>query len=483
VIYGTFIAQLWLVSLTPRVHQQSTVLIVDDDATIRNALARAIASLPAEVICVGDVAAALDVVRTRQIDAIVADYRMPDLTGLDLLAFLEREGISVPFILMTGHATIGTAIEAVRAGVVEFLEKPFDLAVFRQVVAHAVEQSRIVREVRLVHERDGPHGSVDPFIGDAPIIRRLVAQIHRAAHSNSTVLIEGESGTGKELIARAIHDLSSRRLRSFVQVNCAALPEGLVESTFFGHERGAFTGALRRADGVFARAEGGSLLLDEVSEMRLELQAKLLRVLEEREFERVGGSELLRVDVRIIATSNRNLTEAAQSGEFREDLYYRLNVVRLVVPPLRDRPSDIVPLARFFLHQAALEQQRPARDFTPETIELLERSAWPGNVRELKHAVERAVVLADGPVLRPDHFDIDAARESSKTVPAPARAITGPAQDAASAFNLARAERQLIQRALAATGGNRTHAARLLGIHGRTLRKKLNQSGPLPSDA
>ena len=458
------------------------VLIVDDDGAMRHALGRAIASLPAEVICVGDVTAALDVVRNREIDVIVADYRMPELTGLDLLAFLVREGISVPFILMTGHATIGTAIEAVRAGVVEFLEKPFELAVFRRVVAHAIEQSRIVREVRLVHERDGHHGGVDPFIGEAPIIRRLIAQIHRAAHSNSTVLVEGESGTGKELVARAIHDLSSRRQRPFVQVNCAALPEGLVESTFFGHERGAFTGALRRADGAFARAESGSLLLDEVSEMRLELQAKLLRVLQEREFERVGGSELLRVDVRIIATSNRNLNEAVQSGEFREDLYYRLNVVRLLVPPLRDRPSDIVPLARFFLHQAALEQERPARDFTPETIELLARSAWPGNVRELKHAVERAVVLADGPVLRPDHFDIDAARESSHGGPAPTHAITGPAQDAASAFNLARAERQLIQRALAATGGNRTHAARLLGIHVRTLRKKLNQLGPLPSE-
>jgi len=473
---------LWLVALIPRVQQTSTVLIVDDDAAMRHALGRAVSSLPAEVICVADVAAALDVVRSREIDVIVADYRMPDLTGLDLLAFLEREGIGVPFILMTGHATIDTAIQAVRAGVVEFLEKPFDIAVFRQVVAHAIEQSRVGREVRLVHERDGTHAGADPFIGDAPIIRRLIAQIHRAARSNSTVLVEGESGTGKELVARAIHDLSPRRRRSFVHVNCAALPEGLVESTFFGHERGAFTGALRRADGAFARADGGSLLLDEVSEMRLELQGKLLRVLQEREFERVGGSELLHVDVRIIATSNRNLHEAVQDGEFREDLYYRLNVVRLLVPPLRDRPSDIVPLARFFLHQAALEQERPARDFTPETVELLARSEWPGNVRELKHAVERAVVLADGPILRPDHFDIDVARGPSRTGNGPARTITGPAEAAVSAFNLSRAERQLIQRALAATGGNRTHAARLLGIHARTLRKKLNQSGPQPSD-
>jgi len=258
-----------------------------------------------------------------------------------------------------------------------------------------------------------------------------------------------------------------------VRVNCAAMPDGLIESMLFGHERGAFTGALRRVDGAFARAHRGSLLLDEISELRLDLQSKLLRVLQEREFERVGGSETIRVDVRIIATSNRDLQDAVRSGVFREDLYYRLHVVRLRVPPLRERPQDVLPLANYFLAQAALEHNKRARDLSPAAEELLLHAAWPGNVRQLEHAVERAVVLADGTVLQPEHFEIDAAPDAPVPVPAaePAPAL---APGGSSPFDLAQAEEQMIERALAATGGNRARAARLLGIHPRTLRKKLN---------
>ncbi len=454
----------------------STVLVVDDDLATRQALQLLLASLPAEVIAVADVPAALEVVRQRAVDAIVADFQMPDLTGLDLLALLQKEGSRAPVILITGHATITTAVQAVRAGVAEFLEKPADPMALRATVARTLEQARIEHEVRRARDRDEFDAPAHLLIGDSPVMRRLVGQIHRAADSSSTVLIEGESGTGKELVARAVHDLSARHQRAFVRVNCAAMPDGLIESMLFGHERGAFTGALRRVDGAFARAHRGSLLLDEISELRLDLQSKLLRVLQEREFERVGGSETIRVDVRIIATSNRDLQDAVRSGVFREDLYYRLHVVRLRVPPLRERTQDLLPLANYFLAQAALEHNKRARDLSPAAEELLLRAAWPGNVRQLEHAVERAVVLADGTVLQPEHFELDSAPDAPVAAAAVVAAEPAPATTSgvSSPFDLAQAEEQMIERALAATGGNRARAARLLGIHPRTLRKKLN---------
>ncbi len=442
----------------------STVLVVDDDSAIRHSLKALLSTLPADIITASDVPAALDVVRHHAVDAIVADYQMPDLTGLDLFALLQKEGSRTPFILLTGHATVNRAVQAVRAGVTEFLEKPVDANVMRGTVARALEHARIERDVRRTHDRDEFDAPGHLLIGDAPVMRRLVGQIHRAAESTSTVLIEGESGTGKELVAHAVHELSARHQRPFVQVNCAALPDGLIESMLFGHERGAFTGALRRVDGAFMRADRGSLLLDEISELRLDLQSKLMRVLQERRFERVGGSETIRVDVRIIATSNRDLLEAVGAGTFREDLYYRLHVVRLRVPPLREPAEDIVPLANYFLIQASLEQGKKARELAPAAEEMLLRAPWPGNVRQLKHAVERAVVLSDGPVLGPEHFELD--HDAAPSEEAPASAV--------SPFDLSRAEWELIDRALAATIGNRTHAARLLGIHPRTLRKKLN---------
>jgi transcriptional regulator with GAF, ATPase, and Fis domain len=311
--------------------------------------------------------------------------------------------------------------------------------------------------------------------------------VSTAAPTRATVLLEGESGTGKELFARAIHDASDRRDRPFIKLNCAALPEGLVESALFGHERGAFTGAIRRVEGAFERAHQGTLLLDEVSEMRLDLQAKLLRVLQEQEFERVGGSSPIKVDVRIIATTNRNLATHAAQGHFRQDLFFRLSVLPIALPPLRDRPGDIPLLAHRFALRTASELHKEIRGFAPETVEMLQRYDWPGNVRELQHAVERAVILSTDPILHPAAFDRQrfglSARgtgPSSRITPASRLhdsenlGALPPHSLLLTSLDVGEAESRLIDRALQVSGGNRTRAAELLGISVRTLRNKLN---------
>jgi transcriptional regulator with PAS, ATPase and Fis domain len=308
-----------------------------------------------------------------------------------------------------------------------------------------------------------------------------------AAPTRATVLLEGESGTGKELFARAIHDASDRRDGPFIKLNCAALPEGLVESALFGHEKGAFTGAIKRVEGAFERAHLGTLLLDEVSEMRLDLQAKLLRVLQEQEFERVGGSSPIKVDVRIIATTNRNLATHAAQGHFRQDLFFRLSVLPISLPPLRDRPGDIPLLAHRFAVRIANEIGKEIRGLAPETVELLQRYEWPGNVRELQHAVERAVILSPDSMLQPAAFDGQRFGLTPRgTGPVPARSPATAALDGLSgvavpdgavvltSLDVGDAESRLIERALAVSGGNRTRAAELLGISVRTLRNKLN---------
>jgi DNA-binding NtrC family response regulator len=320
------------------------------------------------------------------------------------------------------------------------------------------------------------------ILGESAALRRVLDAATTVAPTRATVLLQGESGTGKELVARAIHDQSPRRDRPFVTVNCAAMPEGLVESALFGHEKGAFTGATARTQGAFERAHGGTLLLDEVSEMRLDLQAKLLRVIQEQEFERVGGHQPIRVDVRLIATTNRDLRADAEAGKFRQDLYYRLNVVPITLPPLRERLEDVPVLAHHFATRAAEQLGVPLGRISPEAIAALQSRRWPGNVRELANAVERAVILSRGGVLTPESFADDGsglAESARLAVPAPSGPSPSPpapvvSEPAAEPYNLDHLERLAIQRALAATGGNRTRAAKLLGISERTLRNKLN---------
>ncbi|HJU74269.1 MAG TPA: sigma-54 dependent transcriptional regulator, partial [Gemmatimonadaceae bacterium] len=345
---------------------------------------------------------------------------------------------------------------------------------------------KLHRELMQVrHERE--------IVGDSAAVRRILQTLATVAPTRATVLIQGESGTGKELIARAIHDQSDRRHKPFIKLNCAALPDGLIESALFGHEKGAFTGAVKRVEGAFERANGGSLLLDEISEMKLELQAKLLRVLQEQEFERVGGHSPIRVDVRVIATTNRDLAARAAAGDFRQDLYYRLAVVPIVIPPLRDRSEDIPTLAYRFALATAAEIGKEFRGFAPEAMQLLQAYPWPGNVRELQHAVERAVILSNDAVLQPHAFDAQRLTSGSplaqqafhRTTPTGiAISVFGggaaslpPNAVVLTSFNVDEAERILIERALQATGNNRTRTAELLGISVRTLRNKLNGPG------
>jgi transcriptional regulator with GAF, ATPase, and Fis domain len=361
-------------------------------------------------------------------------------------------------------------------------------------VAEALEVERLRRENDTLRREVMEFRNERAIIGESVQIRRLIQTVTTAAPTRATVLLEGESGTGKELFARAIHDASDRRDRPVIKLNCAALPEGLVESALFGHEKGAFTGAIKRVERAFERAHLGTLLLDEVSEMRLDLQSKLLRVLQEQEFERVGGSSPIKVDVRIIATTNRNLAAYAAEGHFRQDLFFRLSVLPISLPPLRDRPGDIPLLAHRFAVRIANEIGKEIRGLAPETVELLQRYDWPGHVRELQHAVERAVILSPDAILQPGAFDGQRFGLTPRgTGPIPARSHGAHPRDASAgeplpegavvltSLDVADAESRLIERALVVSRGNRTRAAELLGISVRTLRNKLN--GPSRDEA
>jgi DNA-binding NtrC family response regulator len=425
---------------------------------------------------------------------------MPGLTGLEFLSLLQREGYDVPLIMLTGYASIEHAVAAIKAGAIDYITKPVRPEQLELAVNQALEVVRLRRENERLRKEVMEYRNERQIIGDSAAIRRVLQTVATAAPTRATVLLEGESGTGKELFARAIHAQSDRREGPFIKLNCAALPEGLIESALFGHEKGAFTGAIKRVEGAFERAHGGTLLLDEISEMRLDLQAKLLRVLQEQEFERVGGSMAIKVDVRIIATTNRDLAAYAAAGNFRQDLYYRLGVIPVRLPPLRERKDDIALLAYRFASHYGHEIGKEVSGIAPQALELLQQYDWPGNVRELQHAVERAVILSTEPLIPVHAFDGQRFGLSGAwSGPAPARISTGfmagmaggTAGGAGSAtmtipdgaviltsLNVGEAEAKLIERALEVSKGNRTRAADLLGMSVRTLRNKLNGAKP-----
>ena len=471
------------------------ILCLDDEPAVGLILQDTLERVGHEAVPAHNVPQALQALAVGGIDLIISDYRMPGLSGLEFLSLLRQQGYDTPLIMLTGYASIEHAVAAIKAGAVDYITKPVQPEQLELSVNQALEVVRLRRENERLRREVMQFRNERQVIGESAAVRRVLQTVATAAPTRATVLLEGESGTGKELFARTIHAQSERRDGPFIQLNCAALPEGLVESALFGHEKGAFTGAIKRVEGAFERADGGTLLLDEISEMRLDLQAKLLRVLQEQEFERVGGSTPIKVDVRIIATTNRDLAAHAAAGHFRQDLFYRLSVIPIRVPPLRERREDIPLLAHRFATQYAGEISKPITGISPQALELLQGYDWPGNVRELQHAVERAVILSGEPVIPAHAFD---ARRFSLTgawreqpsladyYPAngngngkhAAAAAAGDNAVLLTTLNVDEAEAKLIERALEVSGGNRTRAADLLGISVRTLRNKLNGSRP-----
>ncbi|MDX2185070.1 MAG: sigma 54-interacting transcriptional regulator [Gemmatimonadaceae bacterium] len=383
----------------------ANILYVDDEPSVGLILEDTLERAGHSTVGARNVPEALQVLARGGVDLIISDYRMPGLTGLEFLALLQREGYDIPMIMLTGYASIEHAVASIKAGAVDYITKPVRPQQLELAVDQALELVRLRRENEALRREVMEFRNERQIIGDSLPIRRILQTVAMAAPTRATVLLQGESGTGKELFARAIHDASDRRDKPFVKLNCAAIPDGLIESHLFGHEKGAFSGAVKRVEGAFERAHRGTLLLDEISEMRVDLQSKLLRVLQEQEFERVGGTSPIKVDVRIVATTNRNLAAESVAGTFRQDLYYRLAVIPILVPPLRDRPEDIPLLAYRFAMRTAQENGKDIKGISPEAMALLQRASWPGNVRELQHAVERAVILADQPVLQAFHFD------------------------------------------------------------------------------
>lgn len=460
----------------------ATILCVDDEPATGVVLEHHLTRLGHRPLLASSVEDALKTIGRTPVDLIIADYRMPQATGLDLLGLLEKEGYQIPVIIMTGYSSIEHAVVSIKSGAIDYLTKPIRPETLEIAVTQALEVMRLRRENEQFRREINRFRSTRALVGESPQFRRVMDTIATVAPTRATVLLEGESGTGKELFARAIHDQSPRHDGPFIALNCAAMPDGLIESALFGHEKGAFTGATARTAGAFERAHGGTLLLDEISEMRLDLQAKLLRVLQEHEFERVGGHQAIKVDVRLIATTNRDLRAEVEAGRFRADLFYRLNVVPIRTPPLRERKEDLPVLVQHFARRAAEEIGVPLNSIAPEAMDLLMLHSWPGNVRELANAVERAVILSRGNPLRPDVFHgmLDSAVRPAApappgiTVPATAQPAPATVADGSAAFNLDALERVAIQRALVATGGNRSKAAKLLGISERTLRNKLN---------
>jgi DNA-binding NtrC family response regulator len=451
------------------------ILCVDDDPAVLMATEEVLEEAGYEVVAVRNAEAALSVLVRGGVDLVVTDYRLPGASGLELLEQMKEEGIDVPVVVVTGYASIDHAVTTIKAGAIDYLTKPIRPGQLEVVVTQALELVRLRRQNEVLKGKVSEFNAERAVIGDSPAFRQVLQAVHTVAPTRATVLLQGESGTGKELLARMLHELSGRGDEAFVSVNCAAMPEHLVESMLFGHEKGAFTGATRRTQGAFERANHGTLLLDEISEMRLDLQAKLLRALQEQEFERVGGTAPIRVNVRVIATTNRDLKGEVDEGRFRADLFYRLNVLPLRVPPLRERPEDLAALSAYFSARAARELGKPTPVLSSGALEKMRRHDWPGNVRELAHAVERAVIFSPDERIEADALALGQDLEMGMTFPTESRSPAPGGAVVLEALDIGEAEKVLIAAALEQTEGNRTQAAKLLGVSVRTLRNKLNK--------
>ena len=451
-----------------------SLLIVDDDSTHRTMLRTLVGGWGYDVVEADDGSTAIEEVQKRPFDLVLMDVRMLKVSGLEALERIKAFNPAIPVTIMTAYSSVETAIEALKKGAYDYLTKPLDFDKLRLTLERAMEHIRLKEENLILKESLGKHFDMQNIIGRSPAMANLLETVAHVAPSEATVMITGESGTGKELIAGVIHFNSPRKDGPFIKINCAAITETLLESELFGHEKGAFTGADRRKEGRFYQAHGGSLFLDEVSEMPLTMQVKLLRVLQEREFTRVGGEKVIKVDVRVIAATNKNLQELKTQGLFREDLYYRLNVVSLEIPPLRERRDDIPLLAQHFLKIFSTKNRKEINGLTPSAMDRLIRCEWPGNVRELMNAIERGVVLARTQYLDDSDFTIiqSSSQQSSETLHV--------FEEKDSNMSLELVEKTTILRTLESTAGNKSEAARRLGITRKTLHKKLKKYGVMP---
>jgi two-component system response regulator HydG len=452
--------------------KKTTVLVVDDDAGHRATLKTIIKSWDYHAEGTDDGTKAVKKVRESPFDLILMDVRMAVMSGIEALKRIKQYNPSIPILIMTAYSSVGSAVEAMKAGAYDYLTKPLDFDALKIAMERALEHTSLKAENRALKEQLRSDFDLKNMIGKSQPMKELVDMVAMIAPSEATVLISGESGTGKELIARSIHFNSGRREAPLVIVNCAALTETLLESELFGHEKGAFTGADKRREGRFMRASNGTIFLDEIGEMSPMMQAKLLRVTQDREVQRVGSDEMIKVDVRIVAATNRDLEKDVSSGRFREDLYYRLNVVTLRVPPLREHLDDIPLLAQHFLDKYGERNRKRIKGFTPVAMDMFLKYDWPGNVRELENAVERAVILLPGDYVSEKELPLSITQSYSQE-----NSSIAFRSDITQPQSLEEIEKEAILAALEGTGGNKSETARKLGINRRTLYKKLQKFG------
>ena len=453
--------------------RKKSVLIVEDEAKLRRLLELQLSEEGFEVLSAENAETGLQILGKEQIDIVLSDFKLPGMTGLEFLQSARRTNVTLPIILMTAFGTVESAVDAMKAGANDYVVKPFSLAEIVMVIRKELEAHDLREENRSLREALGAKYAYKNIIAASEKMQAVLALIERAAPTNSTVLLGGESGVGKDLFARAIHEHSQRASGPFVKINSTAIPENLLESELFGYEKGAFSGATAPKPGKFEAADKGTLFLDEIGDVPPATQVKLLRVLQEREFERLGSTKTIKVDVRLIAATNRDLRAALEEGTFREDLYYRLNVIAIDIPPLRDHKDDIPALAEFFLERYARESGKPIRSIAPEAMRMLLDYHWPGNIRELQNIVERGVALAAGNILTVADMYLDyAARKQGQNQ----TALLPPN------MTLDQWEEEAIREALRQSNGNKSQAARTLGLSRNAIRYRLSKMGMDDSD-
>ena len=445
-----------------------TILIVEDEAKMRRLLELNLGEDGFKTLSAGDAESGLKLLREHNVDLVVTDLKLPGMNGLEFLQAVKRQNAVLPVVVMTAFGSVETAVDAMKAGASDYVLKPFSLSEMRMVIRKELDVHNLREENRSLREALGKRYAHPNVVARSVKMQEVLATVDRVARTNSTVLLGGESGVGKDLIARAIHEKSRRAGGPFIKINSTAIPENLLESELFGYEKGAFTGATASKPGKFELADKGTLFLDEIGDVPLAIQVKLLRVLQEREFERLGGTRTVKVDVRLIAATNRDLREALEQGTFREDLYYRLNVVPIDIAPLRQRKEDIPDLVNLFISRFAGDSGKPVESITPEAMQTLVNYHWPGNVRELQNIIERACALAKGTVLKAGDIHLDLR---------PAKMANGASGFLPEGMTLEHWEDEMIREALRRANGNKSQAARLLGLSRNALRYRLSKIG------